>query len=184
MTYPGKIYLRRCLHCKLKFEPRNSNQTVCGGPCAAKHAMKQSEKIRKEKNKELAEKLKTKSEHLKDLQAVFNLFIRLRDSNFPCISCGTTKNVNYHAGHYKSVGAYPSLRFNEDNVHKQCGMNCNNEKGGNYHEYRKGLILKIGIERVEALESMGGEPLKLSIPEIIEMKIMYKNRIKTLKSNV
>jgi Bacteriophage Lambda NinG protein len=43
------------------------------------------------------------------------------------------------------------LRFNEDNVHAQCKY-CNNQLSGNAANYRIGLVKRIGLERVEALE--------------------------------
>lgn len=87
----------------------------------------------------------------------FNKFIRERDSEDgrgTCISSGQPLQVpsdNAHAGHYYSAGKYPSLRFNEDNVHLQ-GKSDNYFSGGNLLEYRFNLIKKIGIERVEQLD--------------------------------
>jgi hypothetical protein len=176
-----KIYLRKCLNCKDKFEPRNANMIVCSASCATLYAIKQRSKERKEKNKVIAEKLKTHREHLRELQVVFNKYIRLRDEKMPCVSCGTAKtDIQYHAGHYKSCGAYPNLRFNELNCWKQCSA-CNNHLHGNIIEYRKELIKRIGVEKVEEIESKGSEVLKLSIPELMELKTLYKNKIKSSK---
>lgn len=108
------------------------------------------------------------------LVATFNAFIRQRDEHLPCISCGVT-NAVWHAGHYKTTNAYPELRFNEDNVHKQCEK-CNIELGGNVENYRKNLIERIGIERVEALESYV-PPLKLTNSELKELIIEYRKKL-------
>jgi hypothetical protein len=137
-------------------------------------------KENKKKKAETKEKLKTKSQHLKELQVIFNKYIRLRDAEEPCISCRTKANVKYDAGHYIAVSESPALRFNEDNVHKQCSNYCNVNKSGNYHAYRFWLLEKIGVERVETLESSRHIPLKLSIAEINELKIVYKNKIKEI----
>nr|WP_319552431.1 recombination protein NinG [uncultured Vibrio sp.] len=83
-------------------------------------------------------------------QEQFNRFIVLRDSGKPCPSCG--RYLPLCAGHYRSVGAAPELRFNEDNVHGQC-YECNGNKSGNVKAYREGLIERIGLPRIEALES-------------------------------
>jgi hypothetical protein len=91
--------------------------------------------------------MKTKGEWLKELQTVFNRYIRLRDEGKPCISCGTTKPVQYAAGHYFTIGSCPALRFDEDNVHLQCNKNCNLEKSGNIAEYSINLPLRIGVQR-------------------------------------
>ena len=130
--------------------------------------------------RERKEKLKSRSDWLKDLQRVFNEFIRLRDKDLPCISCGRYHEGQYHAGHYRSVGACPELRFNEDNVHKQCSA-CNSHLSGNILEYRLGLIEKIGLERVEFLERQDHPPLKLSVEEIKDLIKVYKAKVKELK---
>jgi hypothetical protein len=101
--------------------------------------------------REAKAKLKTRTEHLADAQAVFNQYIRARDAALPCISCGRHHTGAWDAGHYRSVGAQPVLRFHGDNTHKQC-VPCNQHKGGNAIEYRIGLRTRIGDERLEFLE--------------------------------
>lgn len=117
-------------------------------------------------------------------QEVFNEFIRLRDKGEPCISCGTTTKCIYHAGHFYAAGNYPALRFNEDNVHKQCGFNCNTSKHGNTAEYSKRLILKIGCDRFDKLFEIRDTPLKLSILELKQKIEHYKLKVKNLKQNL
>ena len=90
----------------------------------------------------------------------FNLFIRERDTDDNgfgrCISSGQPLRIpssNSHAGHFYSGGKYPELKFNEDNVHLQ-GKSDNYFNSGNLLEYRKNLINKIGLERVEELDRL------------------------------
>ena len=83
----------------------------------------------------------------------FRAWIRKRDQEKPCISCG--RYTTLEAGHYYSAGHYPSLEFNEDNVHGQCDR-CNRHLHGNSIEYRKGLIERIGGVRVEMLDTIAG----------------------------
>lgn len=128
----------------------------------------------------LKEKVKTRREWMADLQRVFNRFIRLRDQDKPCISCGRFHSGKYDAGHYLSVGGHPELRFHEDNVHRQC-VPCNQHKSGNSIEYRLGLIERIGIERVEFLERKDHPPLKLSADDIKDLIRFYKAKIKELE---
>lgn len=167
--------------CREKFEPKyNSVQMVCSPKCAIDYA-KQLEENKKAKEwikrkKKMSEEIKTRSEHLKELQKIFNKFIRLRDKDKPCISCGAKLKEKYDAGHFRSVGSTPELRFNEDNVNAQC-VYCNQYLHGNLIEYRKGLINRIGEEKILLLENYS-LPLKLSIPEIIELKVKYKDKIK------
>lgn len=178
MTFKQKS----CKMCKAKFTPSQPLQMVCGHRCALDYSRGKMKATKKKEIKEAKEKLKTKSEYLKDLQMVFNKFIRLRDKDLPCISCGTTANIKYDAGHYIAVSESPALRFNENNVHKQCSNYCNKNKHGNYHAYRFWLIEKIGIEEVEVLESSRHIPLKLSIEDIKEQIIIYKNKVKDLEN--
>ena len=44
----------------------------------------------------------------------FHKYIRRRDQDKPCISCG--KYTLLQAGHFYSAGGNPVVRFNEDNV--------------------------------------------------------------------
>lgn len=178
--------MKTCKQCKVQFEPARPLQMICGFECAVKQALVLQEKkerlnalsMRKDTREKLA-KLKTKAEYLKDTQRFFNIFIRTRDDNHPCISCGRWHTGQYHAGHYRSVGSAPHLRFNELNCHKQCSV-CNNYLSGNQLQYRKGLIDKIGIEKVEQLEA-DQEAKHYTIDEIKAIKVKYKNMIKTLK---
>jgi hypothetical protein len=96
------------------------------------------------KKKELTTaKLKTKA------IKIFNAWIRNRDKNQPCISCGNFRTLQ--AGHFYSAGGFNHLRFNEDNVNGQC-LQCNYYLSGNLNKYRINLINKIGVERVEKLD--------------------------------
>lgn len=171
---------RKCKLCKNKFDPVMIIQPTCLD-CAGEWIRLQNEKKWKKEKKEIKAKLKTHSDWLNELQVIFNKYIRFRDKNEPCISCRTTKNVRYSAGHFFTVGSYPNLRFNEDNAHRQCWFNCNKSKRGNLNEYRPYLIKKIGQKRFDELEQAKNKTLKLSIPEIKELKIYYKTEIKKLK---
>ena len=78
----------------------------------------------------------------------FHRYIRNRDKNKPCISCG--KYSKLQAGHFYSAGMNPVVRFNEQNVHGQC-LHCNFYLSANLLPYRENLIEKIGIEKFDAL---------------------------------
>lgn len=140
----------------------------------AKEATRERVELRKAK-----EKVKTLTEWKNEVQAVFNRYIRLRDGNV-CISCGTTNpNIQYAAGHFRTVKAAGQLRYNEDNVNVQCNYQCNSVKGGNIAAYRPALIAKIGIERVEALEE-NNEEKRYTVDELIEIRDHYRMKLKEL----
>lgn len=143
---------RKCRYCGEKKVPYGSLQPFCfSNECIKAH----NEATRKKKAKKDIQKSRSqdKSIQLKKAQEVINQYVRLRDQNKSCISCGTTnQTIQYHAGHFKPIGVNQQLRFNLLNIHKQCSR-CNNYLSGNLVPYRENLIEKIGIERVEALES-------------------------------
>lgn len=176
--------------CGKAFTPRyKSTETVCSNACALVVARTDKriqnlghKAIADRKRKELRasqERIKSRSDHLREAQAAFNEFIRLRDAHEPCISCGRHHDGQYHAGHYRTVGANPELRFDEDNVHKQCAP-CNNHKSGDIVNYRINLVAKIGAERVARLEGPH-EPQKLSKEEIKAIKAHYRAKVRELK---
>jgi len=176
-----KIKKIKCKVCQNKMQLFNTLRPYCSFDCGAKYAIKL--KVNKDiadwkiKKAVMKEKLLSHSDYLKLLQNIFNKFIRLRDENLPCITCGTQSKVEYAAGHFYPT-TYQYLRFNEDNVHKQCNKFCNMMKSGNLLEYRPALIKKIGIERVELLDNTRHLNLDLSIPEIKEQIILYKQKLK------
>jgi hypothetical protein len=175
-----KIYERKCLVCKDKFTPKNNTQIVCSTSCAVEYMKKQNAKNWKQEKKEIKIKLMSKSDYLNILQKVFNTYIRQRDKLKPCISCGKNLGKTFHAGHFFSVGAYPNLRFNENNVHGQC-VECNLHKHGNVKEYDLRLQNVISDKEYNELLEMRHKPLKLSVDEVQELIAIYKQKIKELQ---
>lgn len=171
---------RACKVCKEQFDKQRMGQVVCGPKCAAVLAAEAREKQARADYKVRKEAIKTRSDWLKEAQTAFNAFIRARDAHLPCVSCGRFHQGSWDAGHYRSVGSMPALRFHEDNCHRQC-VPCNQHKAGNVVEYRIGLVARIGAERVAFLEGPH-EPAKLSIEEIKAIKATYKQKLKELKA--
>ena len=177
---------KKCKVCRNEFEPTKPLAVVCSLECALslaslKKAKRERAKViedRKETKAKL-EKLKTRQEWEREAQTEFNKYIRLRDINEPCISCGRHHQGQYHAGHYLSRGARPELAFDEDNCHKQCSV-CNNHLSGNAVLYRIGLLKKIGLERVERLECYVGIA-KRSIDALRAIKAHYKAKCKEME---
>ncbi len=125
------------------------------------------------------ERIKSRGDWIKDVQAVFNRFIRLRDAREPCISCQRHHSGQYHAGHYRSTGSTPELRFEESNCHKQCSP-CNNHLSGNIVNYRPRLIQKIGQAAVDWIEGPH-EPKKYTIDDLKALKKKYQAKIKIIQ---
>lgn len=174
---------KKCKICNGEFQPRNGLQKCCSIKCALEFARVEKIESEKKKNNKMRKEFREndKSFWAKKAQTEFNKFIRLRDKNDPCISCGRHHQGQWHAGHYKTVGGHQELRFNEDNCHKQCSV-CNNYKSGNLSYYRANLIEKIGIERVEAIENYN-EPTKHTIDDLKRIYNHYNAKNKEVARN-
>lgn len=166
-------------------------QVVCSPLCAIKEVELKKQKEFDKETRKLKKGLKGKNEYKKEAQKVFNKYIRIRDKDDPCISCGRTevewtRGGAWDCGHYLTVGGYPELRFNEDNAHKQC-KSCNGgsakyaKKGKTVSDdYRERLIKKIGIEKVERLEGPH-EAKNYTIEDYISIKEIYNQKLKELE---
>ena len=114
---------------------------------------------------------------LKKAQATFNSFIRQRDADRCCITCGKPKIE--HACHFYSAGHYTGLRFNEDNVHGGC-LQCNYFKHGAGNEYRRNIEQRIGEQRLLLLDAAATRQRfkKWSRLELEIIITEYKNKLK------
>jgi hypothetical protein len=185
---------KRCKICGQEFAPRSSTQKVCSYECAttlasqsAKKRQEQQQKAERQLVKSKLDSLKTKRDLTKDAQRAFNAYIRERDKDKPCICCGlplaTTTNTTggiFDCGHYRSVGSAPHLRFDERNAHGQ-RKKCNMWGAGRAVDYRIGLINRIGLQAVEALEA-DQAPKKYTKDELKAIQAHYKAKLKELKN--
>ncbi|MCK0543559.1 recombination protein NinG [Pseudomonas syringae pv. aptata] len=176
----------RAPECGASFVPQKLGQAVCSPACAIKDAPRNQAKARKalaqverSEIKVRKEKLKTRSDHMKDTQQAFNEWVRHRDAALPCVSCGRHHQGKYDAGHYRTVGSNPALRFEPLNCHKQC-VPCNQHKSGNVVEYRLELVRRIGIVNVEWLEGPH-EPQKYTVEELKALTAKYRALTRELK---
>ncbi|MDF3188046.1 recombination protein NinG [Pseudomonas paracarnis] len=172
--------------CRASFVPQRLGQAVCSPKCAL--AVVEVKKTKEKKSLALAgrreikvrkEKLKTRADHAKDTQQAFNEWVRLRDADLPCVSCGRHHDGQYHAGHYRTVAANPAIRFEPLNVHKQCAP-CNNHKSGDIVNYRIELVKRIGAEAVEWLEGPH-EPKRYTVEQLKAMTAEYRAKTRELK---
>ncbi len=172
---------------------RMTTQKVCSIACAKamakdpklqKVAAKAITKQARQDLKERREKLKTKGDHLREAQQAFNAYIRERDrlAGYACISSGRPLDWNGNAvdaGHYRSTGAAPHLRFDENNCHAQ-SKHDNRYLSGNVADYRIGLIKRIGLEAVEALER-DQSVRRYTIEDLQAIKALYRQKLKDLR---
>ena len=184
---------KRCKWCKGDFFPARPLQKVCSPACA--HALTNAENAKKAaKAKALEAKqdrarrnaLKTIPELKKEAQIAFNAYIRARDrlAGHSCVCCGKPLDWGrlggaVDAGHYRSTGSADHLRFREDNCHAQ-RSDCNRYGAGRAVDYRIGLLSRIGLERVEALEA-DNAPHKWTRPELIGLREEYRLKARQLE---
>ncbi|HHQ6628407.1 TPA: recombination protein NinG [Serratia fonticola] len=187
---------KTCPICDAEYLPRSSLQKVCHNyKCAiafnkrrdvviAMREKRKQERLQRDDLRERRERLKGIPEWQKEAQAAFNRYIRWRDYDKDCVSCGgiLQHSGNYMTGsavdasHYRSRGAASHLKFNVFNVHSAC-TRCNRQLSGNAVEYRIRLIKRIGIERVERLEA-DSAPRKFDIAYLQRVKAIFTRRAK------
>lgn len=177
--------------CRASFVPQRLGQAVCSPKCAL--ATVEVQKAKEKKSLALAgrreikvrkEALKGRGDHMREAQQAFNEYIRTRDqaAGHPCISSGKPLDWSGNAvdaGHYRSVGSAPHLRFDERNCHAQSKQD-NRFLSGNAVDYRIGLIARIGQEAVDALES-DQSVCKYTVDEIKAIKVTYRAKTRELK---
>lgn len=171
--------MAKCAFCKKQFTQFNSLNRVCSIFCAIelgklKPAKVNYKRVNSEIKSEAKNKLKTQAQLRNPIKLHFQKWCRIRDEKEPCISCGTTK-AKWDGGHYLKAEIYSGVIFDERNVNKQCSY-CNQYLDGNTAAYRQGLIVKIGVKEVEALEQLANETRtkKWTIEELQEIKNKYK----------
>lgn len=185
-----------CPHCRAKLEAGQRIHPQCIDGYAESEAAKakrkadkqarMAAKVERATTRARKQALKRIPDLIKEAQHAFNAFVRARDDAQPCICCGRTKETGYglaahgwDCGHYRSTGSASHLRFNEDNAHRQLVI-CNRHGAGRAVDYRRGLINRIGLERVEALEA-DNTPKKWQRDELIAIKQTYVRKLRELK---
>lgn len=187
--------------CKVCNEPNpNPLEKTCSYVCRGKwllsqdgegeikKALRAAERARKRKERKRKAEAKGIQHWLKETQKVFNAYIRERDKGLGCISCGTHAHMMggsglggvIDAGHFKSVGAHPELRFEPKNVHAQC-RDCNGFKGGMPKEYAAGIIKRFGQGRLDWLNGKH-EAKHYTIEQLADMRKGFRKATRELRA--
>jgi hypothetical protein len=203
---------RRCKICREWFHPRSFNEWWCSPEHGAVFGMqerdKQRQKVIQEAEAQRKEQTKAERRSLKirklavkptsyfkaKAQQAFNEFIRTRDHDQPCISCGETNPPDLHGGqwdcgHFKTVGGFPELRFVELNAYRQCKpCNAGSAKHGAKaktvgEQYEANLIEKIGQEAVDWLNGPH-EMTNYRRDDYIRIRDEYRAKTRVLKKQL
>lgn len=178
----------KCKHCKQRMEVVGHKiHPECVDPWyAANKAKIQAKKDRADRAKTKARKeaIKTIPQLIKEADQAFAAFIRARDqlAGHACVSSNRPLDWSGNqvdAGHYRSRGAASHLRYDEDNCHAQ-SKHDNLWKAGNVVEYRINLIDRIGVARVERLET-SNEPIKWERDVLRQIIAIYRAKLRKLR---
>lgn len=209
----SKIPKRRsCKVCKKTFKPKTLYEWWCSDQhkdelipklaAEARHRRLQKaerrlkDEAQQERRNHKIRKLDLKSDSYfkKQAQQAFNTFIRLRDHDQPCISCGITNPPDLHGGqwdcgHFKTVGGFPELRFVECNAFRQC-KSCNagsakyGAKAATVEKmYRASLAEKFGQELVDWLDGPH-EMTNYRRDDFIRIRDEYRAKARELKKKL
>lgn len=171
-----KSTTRKCKYCLERYTPKYSTTEPCPKyECRLQHLEANVTKINRANKATAKDSIKSYAQRLGEAKKVFQKWIRLRDKDKPCISCGSISSTVWDGGHFKKAELYSGVIFHEYNVNIQCGK-CNRFLGGNELNYRTGLIAKIGEQAVLNLEHLAemSRMKKYTNEELEEIKIKYK----------
>ncbi len=201
---------RKCRHCKCYVRVEGAltvgRVIYCNEQCKIDYAMayiereraKKARKARAELNKKIKaqkklnnwkqsrrrKKVKSMAQWYDQLQKLVNQYVlHVRDKDKPCCTCGTTNPaIKYDAGHYRSRGACPELRFELSNIHRQCSVQCNGFKSGARAEYNEFIKAQYGQAHYDWLN--GKHPtLKEQFPHWRDIEKEIKRYRKLLRDN-
>ena len=177
--------------CGQTFTPQRMGQHVCSPLCGlaikdvnkdkAKKAIAHTERL---EHREAKKGLKKRSDYMREAQTAWNRYVRARDLGLPCASCGATPSQKLggtmDCSHYRSVGSAPHLRFHLHNAAAAC-VRCNRNLSGNIVELRKGMIDRIGSEKIEAVER-DQSVKKFTIEYLVRLKKIFSKKARILES--
>lgn len=182
-----------CKICGGDYIKRSMGHKVCSPDCAKAIALAVRNKAERKvaaaervKDRATRERLKTRQQWLKEAETVVNRYVRLRDqyAGLDCISCDRTTywEGQWHASHFKAVGANSALRYNLWNIHRSCSV-CNNHLSGNIAAYSKRLPAKIGQERFDWLETQN-QSVKYEIDYLKRLKAVFAKKCRRMEKRI
>ena len=183
---------KECKYCNEFVLVDSGVQTPGGFFCCIDHAIafanektvKKRKKVQRTKDNQKREELKTYGKLQDEAAKAAQFYARMRDHGNPCISCGKHKRVKvcgsvYDGGHYRSKGSAKHLSLYTLNIHLQC-VRCNRFEGGN-SDYRINLVKKLGVEKVEAIES-DQRPRKYSREDLVRIKKIFNKKARRINN--
>lgn len=143
---------------------------------------KKNQQSQRKKDKNRLKELMSRSKWFNKLERLVNQYVKyVKENGKPCCTCGAINN-KIDAGHFRSVGSCPELRFELTNIHNQCSVNCNQFGSGKRAEYNEYIINRYGLEHFNWL--VGPHPnLKEQFPTWQDIENEIKRYRKLLRDN-
>lgn len=192
-----KAVNRRCSYCRKKCPADgmfNSHlKAFCSMDCLMAYTKSETGRraihkaVKTQNNKEKAkirEKHKKRGDYVKEAQAAINAYVRWRDKDKDCISCGKSLKSEslgggYDAGHYRSRGSAPHMRFRLDNIFGQC-KRCNRYLSGATDKMRVGIVWRYGQQFLDRIET-DNESKQYSIEDLQRIKQIFTRKLNIKK---
>jgi hypothetical protein len=186
--------MARCPYCLEVYQRKRMEQKSCENPqCALAAGRALAAKLQAASEKKARAGFRVRKEQAKttarlkaEAQAAFNAFIRARDikAGHGCIDCGKPfepqkPGGSIDAGHFLSRGSHPNLAFDERNVFAQ-RKNCNRPGGATAADFRLGVIGRIGLAAVEALEA-DTTPRRYRADDYRRIRDEYRAKLRALR---
>lgn len=125
----------------------------------------------------------TRKKLVYELDRVFSLYIRLKDSvngYAKCVTCPTRLPYKLmQNGHFIPRGRF-GTRWDVRNCHVQCKQ-CNEVLDGNLKKYKEYMISKYGPEVLYELRQQANSTSKITTVKLSEMITMYKHLVDNLE---
>lgn len=183
-TKPLKDKKCKNKECARMFSPARRMQAVCGALCGLAVARAAREKKERAEDAVKKKALRTRKEWQDSAQSAINRYVRLRDANLPCVSCDrpATWDGQWHASHFRSVGAASAVRYSLWNLHKACSV-CNVFLSGNLSEYEPRLRQRIGDAKVDWLRTQNQRVL-YEIEYLERLRKVFTKKAKRLEKRL
>tara|TARA_R110000803_G_scaffold166755_6_gene230049 strand:- start:1223 stop:1843 length:621 start_codon:yes stop_codon:yes gene_type:complete len=169
----------KCTGCKDRFPREQMINTRAGNFCSSECILEYSRKPAAVKKVAKVKHQARKENHLpwqiERTRRDFNRFIVTLDEVMPCISCGRHREI-YHCGHFKTVAAFPQLRFHPANAFKQCaGCNLKTKhskaaENTMEQDYALGLVARCGQEHLDWING----PHPMTNPTASDLQLIRK----------
>jgi hypothetical protein len=176
-----RIKIKLCKVCGKQLNQFKTTDIVCSYICQLKYI--ESKECERE-HKKIA--LQVKNDEVskgypKILQNLINTIVRLIDKGHSCITSGSF-DCQFHAGHYVSVGANKTIRYNLLNIFAQSEQD-NWHKGGKGSNYGIRLKEVFGTSVRDEIEGLTAKYPRIGLrdSDYLEKILICRRIIKELK---